>query len=497
MRSLLLCVLAVVVSSNDAGPLPQPEVEFEDGTTPSMILTKPDAQQELVVQGCARNVQPRLCELAEASAASTVSTADNAAAIEHNAAAIFQVADRVEKLRQAMLAEDASLRAAVILMRTELSQVRSENRVLRETIVALGARVSVLDSKHTDAVNRLDQLHQNDADTLRQLAIESRAADDRLQAAIKAVRKMEGPKGERGDTGAKGEVGAKGERGSTGNIGSKGQKGATGATGATGKAGKTGQAGQAGKAGAKGAKGEAGTNATNNPTPSPTPSPTPGVVVPAFKNWQRSDKFIFWRQGPGGMSRMDFTMAPGYAWGKQNDGAVYDLGRERAAGNAWTLRFKLHLTKFGGGSTQLDAIGIGLTSSHAFDDLRVCQSSVSFNVGISSAIRSFYVHAAGQDTQQSCAFGGKNDVARFATPPQQGSTISAELVRSGGRITGRIYKDSSYTTIASQVQTAVGGHVGSLRYIAIKGLGQTARGYAAGFNFLSGWIDDVSFNGNA
>ena len=59
------------------------------------------------------------------------------------------------------------------------------------------------------------------------------------------------------------------------------------------------------------------------------------------------------------------------------------------------------------------------------------------------------------------------------------------------------HREAGTCTIASQVQTAVGGHVGSLRYIAIKGLGQTARGYAAGFNFLSGWIDNVSFNGSA
>ena len=69
LRSLLLCALLALVVSNNAAPLPQPEVEFEDGTTPSMILTKPEARQELVVQGCARNVQPRLCAPAIARAA--------------------------------------------------------------------------------------------------------------------------------------------------------------------------------------------------------------------------------------------------------------------------------------------------------------------------------------------------------------------------------------------------------------------------------------------
>ena len=47
------------------------------------------------------------------------------------------------------------------------------------------------------------------------------------------------------------------------------------------------------------------------------------------------------------------------------------------------------------------------------------------------------------------------------------------------------------------MQRTIGGHVGALRYIAIKGLGQTARGYQAGFNYLAGWIDDVTFDPRA
>lgn len=479
MRILLAAVLlgAVVLAAAD---LPQPEVEFEDGTTASVVLTKPKAEQELVVLGCGDASQkPRLCGMSATIEANAARGAENAAAISANAAAIVaadgtsaalaaKVADNAagvasgaagrESLRTAMLAADASLRSSVTLLRTEMASVKAENKVLREELAKLAARVSAVDHQRSQDVERLEALHADGVGRLQQLERDSADADDRLRDAVDAVRKMEGPKGERGLKGATGDAGA---------VGAKGEKGD---------------------------EGEKGTDATNHPTPSPTPSPTPAGIKPVLKSWQRSDKFVFWRDGPPPINRLDFTMAPGYTWGKQSDGAVFDLGAARAAGKQWTLRFRLHLSKYASGSTQTDHFGIGLTSSPAFSDAAVCQSAVSFNVGAGKYGAGFYVHGGGDDAQvPSCGFAGGRDVARFAREPAQGDTLYAELRRDGVAVHGAIYTDNTYTSVSSVVKGNVVGHMGALRYIAVKGLGQTARGYAAGFNFLSGWVDSVTF----
>ena len=103
----LLAVLACALASE----LPQPEVEFDDGTTSSMILTKPESQKELVVLGCGLNAAPRLCGMALDIEAGKASASANAAAIGTNTQLIDNLQTSIDTLRAATLAEDKALRA--------------------------------------------------------------------------------------------------------------------------------------------------------------------------------------------------------------------------------------------------------------------------------------------------------------------------------------------------------------------------------------------------
>ena len=446
-----LLVASVAASGDDA--LPQPEVEFDDGTTTPMILTKLASEKELVVTGCGLNAAPRLCGMSLGIEANMASGAANAADIAANTVLISGLQTSVDTLRTATLAEDKALRASSTALGIETAQLRKENALMRAALVSLTARLDTLDSKHDDDLKRLEELHAADVAALAVHNAASDAADKELGAAIVEVEKMQGPQG------AKGEKGEKGEQG------------------------------------------EKGAAATLPPTPPPTPPSTNAVLKPSFSKWDRSDKFLFWRN-TGGADRMDFTMAPGYAWGQQNDGAVYDLGAASVSGEQWTLRFSLHLSKYAGGSRSQDSIGVGLTSSPTFNDVGACQSSMSWNVAAGTKNPGFYVQGSGQDSQYACGFSGSPspydpESSLFKTAPVAGQTVFAELRRDGAKVIGSLYPDATYTTPTETVSNTAGGNVSTLRYLAIKGLGQTAHGYAAGFNSLAGWIDDVRFGEGA
>ena len=134
----------------------------------------------------------------------------------------------------------------------------TENLALRELISQLANRVAANEAKHTA-----------DADALRDAKAEYEAADIKLQAAVDAVTKMQGPqgeKGQKGEQGIKGNQGTQGIQGIAGNDGAtgpQGQKGEAGVNGADGSNGSNGAPGQKGSSGSKGQKGQPGSNGSN------------------------------------------------------------------------------------------------------------------------------------------------------------------------------------------------------------------------------------------
>jgi len=203
-----LLVASVAASGDDA--LPQPEVEFDDGTTTPMILTKLASEKELVVTGCGLNAAPRLCGMSLGIEANMASGAANAADIAANTVLISGLQTSVDTLRTATLAEDKALRASSTALGIETAQLRKENALMRAALVSLTARLDTLDSKHDDDLKRLEELHAADVAALAVHNAASDAADKELGAAIVEVEKMQGPQGAKGEKGEKGEQGEKG-----------------------------------------------------------------------------------------------------------------------------------------------------------------------------------------------------------------------------------------------------------------------------------------------
>merc|ERR1719305_693123 len=126
-------------------------------------------------------------------------------------------------------------------------------------------------------------------------------------------------------------------------------------------------------------------------------------------------------------------MSMGMKPGADTNGTDLELsscneGAAGAAGEQWTLRFRLHLSKYAGGSRSQDSIGVGLTSSPTFNDVGACQSSMSWNVAAGTKDSGFYVQGSGKDSEYACGFSGSPspfdpESSLFATKPAQGTTV--------------------------------------------------------------------------